>query len=757
MAEKGDRIAGRLREDRIAAPRQTVWRTLDASRAASLRCAPGLQPAPPIPGDPRLRSGRRAMTSSRPGLGDRTGGGVEPERPAPDATSQRVEALAAVPLFGIIGRQQIEELAGFFVELSYQSGDTVCREGEQGDALFVVLSGELDVLGGDGRVINRLGPGEVLGEMSLLHGGTRAATVTVARSARLLALDRSAFERFLLPNPRVLEYFSRLLCQRLATMARGEVAERSTTAITVTSRPGLRGRSLVASALAALLRDFTGRGTLVVRAAAGRTGRHESPTLTELARMSPQRVRGGRGADGHAALLLASVGANGDEHSQAESVTRLIATLGERFAFLVFDLGGAAEPWVRAARDVSDVVVEVVEAPGQASARVTPARRRIFEVVNLHNGASRALPINHSEPFVIPDDPALRDLEPAARAEHVRANRRSPASPPLHRLARKILGASVGLAVGGGAAFGIAHVGVLQVLEDSGIPIDALAASSMGSIVALDYAPGRARLHAHPTGRPPLREASRRDLLAPERAREDLRSARLPVPRGGGRHRDRRARVDRHGRAGRRLPRQLGRADALGAGPARRTGAGRWGRGRPRSRRGRARDGGRPLHRGERRAAAQEGRRYRALASLSRREPVQPARLPRARRARDAEHVRRRHEHPADAAVRARQLQGDLGGRPHQPRSVGVHLDRVLPRARADRARRRGGRARAARDQAGAGGAAAGAGAARLSAGRPQPAPRPRPHRIGLPRSSPDRWRSGAVPSGRSCSSRAPC
>src|SRR5438132_1621175 len=562
------------------------------------------------------------MTSSRPVLGDRMSGGVDPERPAPGAASPRVETLAAVPLFGILGRQQIEELAGFFVELSYQSGDTVCREGEQGDALFVVLSGELDVLGGDGRVINRLGPGEVLGEMSLLHGGTRAATVTVARSARLLALDRSAFERFLLPNPRVLEYFSRLLCQRLATMARGEVAERSTTAITVTSRPGLRGRSLVASALAALLRDFTGRGTLVVRAAAGRTGRHESPTLTELARMSPERVRGGLGADGHAALLLASVGANGDEHSQAESVTRLIATLGERFAFLVFDLGGAAEPWVRAARDVSDVVVEVVEAPGQASARVTPARRRTFEVVNLHNGASRALPINHSEPFVIPDDPALRDLEPAARAEHVRANRRSPASPPLHRLAR-----------------------------------------------------------------------------------------------GGGRDRDRRARVDRHRRPGRRLPRQLGRADAVGAGPARRTGAGRWGRDRPRSRRGRAGDGGRPLHRGERRAAAQEGRRYRALASLSRLEPVQPARLPRARRARDAEHVRRRHEHPADAAVRARQLQGDLGGRPHQPRSVGVHLDRVLPRARADRARRRSGRARAARDQASAGGAAAGA-SARLSAGR---------------------------------------
>src|SRR2546428_7386516 len=146
MAEKGDRIAGRLREDRIAAPRQTVWRTLDASRAASLRCAPGLQPAPPIPGDPRLRSGRRAMTSSRPVLGDRMRGGVDPERPAPGAASSRVETLAAVPLFGILGRQQLEELAGFLVELSYQSGDPVCPERGQGGDHFVVLIGQLDGL-----------------------------------------------------------------------------------------------------------------------------------------------------------------------------------------------------------------------------------------------------------------------------------------------------------------------------------------------------------------------------------------------------------------------------------------------------------------------------------------------------------------------------------------------------------------------------------------------------------------------------------
>jgi NTE family protein len=60
----------------------------------------------------------------------------------------------------------------------------------------------------------------------------------------------------------------------------------------------------------------------------------------------------------------------------------------------------------------------------------------------------------------------------------------------VHRLARKILGSTVGLALGGGAAFGIAHLGVLQVLEKHGIPIDLVAGCSQGSIIGIGYAAG---------------------------------------------------------------------------------------------------------------------------------------------------------------------------------------------------------------------------------------------------------------------------
>src|SRR5262249_29586776 len=111
-------------------------------------------------------------------------------------------------------------------------------------------------------------------------------------------------------------------------------------------------------------------------------------------------------------------------------------------------------------------------------------------VVNLHNRTARVVPIGRCAPFVVPHAPVLATVAREGGARYVLARPRSPAAPALARLARKILGATVGLAMGGGAAFGVAHVGVLKVLEDNDVPIDLIAGSSMGSIVAIGYAAG---------------------------------------------------------------------------------------------------------------------------------------------------------------------------------------------------------------------------------------------------------------------------
>ena len=111
--------------------------------------------------------------------------------------------LARVPIFSVFSPEELAEVARLFVERRVAAGETVCVEGEPGDSFLVIAAGELEVWGG-GQVVRRLGPGEFLGEVSLLLGGARTATVTAARSSTLLVLGKEAFDRTLLAHPKVL-------------------------------------------------------------------------------------------------------------------------------------------------------------------------------------------------------------------------------------------------------------------------------------------------------------------------------------------------------------------------------------------------------------------------------------------------------------------------------------------------------------------------------------------------------------------------
>jgi NTE family protein len=167
------------------------------------------------------------------------------------------------------------------------------------------------------------------------------------------------------------------------------------------------------------------------------------------------------------------------------AVEKVLQTLGGRFGLVIVDFpqipGGAAG----VAEDACDRVIRVV------GARPVERRRssRVFDVVNCLEAPHASAPLNHCEPFMLPIEPRLERAR-ADRAVRIVSDSRSEASRVLARLARKIMGATVGIALGGGGAFGIAHVGVLSALSEAGLPIDLVAGTSMGSIIALGYAAG---------------------------------------------------------------------------------------------------------------------------------------------------------------------------------------------------------------------------------------------------------------------------
>jgi NTE family protein len=406
----------------------------------------------------------------------------------------RVELLARIPLFSCFTAEEIEVLTTLFVDVAYRRHETICTAGEHGETFFILVSGELEVWSGDAvpRCINRLVAGDYFGEMSLLLGSTRSATVTVARNARLLSLDKAAFDRFFAQNAKVLEYFSRVLARQLGGMARGQEVRAGTLVIAVDAAPGLRGKTLVATALATLLADMTGREVLLARLqVAGREPGGDAPVaLAELAREPADAVRRRlRTRAGDVPVLWIRPSRDADTDGEVEALSSVVTKLGEAFEYLVLDLPGTPGPLATAGVEVADVLVRIVDRTDGAIAPPV-GTTRTYAVINGYNPSSPVIPINHCEPFVLPDDPALNDLASAEQALHVRSNAMAGVAPALHRLARKILGMTVGLALGGGAAFGLSHIGVFKVLEDNGIPIDLLAGSSMGSIVALGYAAG---------------------------------------------------------------------------------------------------------------------------------------------------------------------------------------------------------------------------------------------------------------------------
>ena len=422
-----------------------------------------------------------------------------------------LDLLAAIPLFNFLGRKELAAVQALLVESKHERGEIICREGDDGDKLYIVLSGELEVWageterrvldtphrperrnrnGGRQRRTGTLKRGDCFGEMALLQGGKRTATVKVKRHAKLISLDKTSFDKLFLHDPRTLEYFTHVLCRRLASVSKGEAVHGRTMTISITGRPGLKGKTMVASALATILQDLTGSDVLLVRVMPGKGAPKGS-----IAQLLSDELDAGTDTLSPAikserqGLSTLDVPARIDKETPfyVERSSNLISRVSEHFRFVVFDLGSEPQALVDSAPGFSDALIEIVDKPGTPVATNGTSDTKKFQVVNLFNAESRPLSINHCEPFVIPRDSSLPDED---TSQYLRTNHSATAALPIHRLARKLLGSAVGVALGGGAAFGIAHLGVLKVLEDNGIPIDLLAGCSQGSIIGVGYAAG---------------------------------------------------------------------------------------------------------------------------------------------------------------------------------------------------------------------------------------------------------------------------
>jgi CRP/FNR family cyclic AMP-dependent transcriptional regulator len=125
-----------------------------------------------------------------------------PEGESVGTTKGTVSALAKVPLFADCSRRELQTISRVVRDIPHAAGTVIAREGDPGVGLFVILSGNAEVSIG-GRRKATLGPGDFFGEIALLDGGPRTATVTAKTDVQLLGLTEWVFRGLMAEHPSI--------------------------------------------------------------------------------------------------------------------------------------------------------------------------------------------------------------------------------------------------------------------------------------------------------------------------------------------------------------------------------------------------------------------------------------------------------------------------------------------------------------------------------------------------------------------------
>ncbi len=361
-------------------------------------------------------------------------------------------ALHLSNLFGDLDDSVLRALERELRMITLPSGEILYRQGEPGDSLAVVVNGKLRVISrresGEESIVAELGRGETVGEMAVVSGEPRTATVMAIRDSNLAILSRAAFDRLLVEHPRAM---TRLVADKLVKRLRDMTSG--------ASRPSQRAASVALLPL------------------------HPDVSLTEFAEaLSSSLSRLGT------TLLLSSASVDRSlmrkdaaqvEEKDARHVG-LIEWLNRReleHDFVLYQLDAGLTPWSRRSIRQADQVLLIGNAGGDPSLSgleraLLPAQKRILALV---------------QPGPAPEG-TLAWLTPRAveRTHHVRLDD----SASFDRIARFLTGRAVGIALGGGFARGLAHLGVFRALSDLGIPVDAVGGTSMGAIIGALWAQG---------------------------------------------------------------------------------------------------------------------------------------------------------------------------------------------------------------------------------------------------------------------------
>jgi CRP/FNR family cyclic AMP-dependent transcriptional regulator len=126
----------------------------------------------------------------------------------------KIELIKRVPLFSSCSKKELEAIAAQADELNLPAGKALTKQGDRGREFMVIVDGSAEVRK-NGRRVNVLGSGDFLGEIALISGGPRTATVTTTSEVDILVLTDRAFRQLTKQMPSIHGSVMKALSERL--------------------------------------------------------------------------------------------------------------------------------------------------------------------------------------------------------------------------------------------------------------------------------------------------------------------------------------------------------------------------------------------------------------------------------------------------------------------------------------------------------------------------------------------------------------
>ena len=386
----------------------------------------------------------------------------------------RDQMVAVLPnLFGELDDKMLRDLEDKMTWRSLRRGELLCYQSEPSDSFYIIISGRMQVLikdaQGRSQNVSELSQGESVGEMGMVTGEPRSATIIASRDTELLEFSREEFDDFTKRYPEMMRRMTRMLINRL------QRANRQSRVTTLSSNILLAPASDRVE-----LGEFARQ---LYEALHGMEGDETSGLGSCLLLTSEEVDR---------QLGLPGISQAGERRPDDLRLRSWLSEQERKYAVILLQADPTVTNWTsRCIRNV-DEIMYVADATSEPT--MTAVVREIQLQEAKHAERRHALVLLHGDVerpqgtigWLDKLDLSRHLLKKGGRGRHFHIRRQKVSD--YQRLARYVSRREVGLVLSGGGARGFAHVGCIRAMQELGIPIDMIGGVSMGSLVSAAYA-----------------------------------------------------------------------------------------------------------------------------------------------------------------------------------------------------------------------------------------------------------------------------